>query len=148
MPTKRKISVVKLTRAEDHSQHTGVPVSQYLLLVEQIRQGIPATAYTTLAQRLGVSKTELATKLRISPRTILNSRRKKLSSQESEKMVRVRQIFDEAENIFGSSEEARTWINTPQRGLEFHKPIEMLDTDVGAGYVRDYLGAIKYGNVW
>jgi uncharacterized protein (DUF2384 family) len=39
-------------------------------------------------------------------------------------------------------------MNTPQRGLEFHKPIEMLDTDVGAWCVRDYLSAIKYGNVW
>ena len=39
-------------------------------------------------------------------------------------------------------------MNTPQRGLEFHKPIELLDTDVGAGYVWDLLSAIKYGNIW
>jgi putative toxin-antitoxin system antitoxin component (TIGR02293 family) len=63
-------------------------------------------------------------------------------------MVRVEQILDEAESIFGSASQARTWINSPQRGLEFRKPIELLDTDVGAEYVRDYLSAIKYGNVW
>ena len=63
-------------------------------------------------------------------------------------MLRVGQIFDEAEEVFGSAEEAKTWINSGQRGLGGRKPLELLDTDVGAGTVRDLLSAIKYGNVW
>ena len=63
-------------------------------------------------------------------------------------MVRVEQILNEAEKVFGSANEAKTWIISPQRGLGFYKPLEMLDTDVGAGHVRDFLSAIKYGNVW
>jgi putative toxin-antitoxin system antitoxin component (TIGR02293 family) len=149
MPATGKIAVAKASLPKERSLHTQKTApSHYLILVERIRQGIPSTVYAGLAQRLGITKTELATKLRISRRTILDRRRKKLSTQESEKMVRVQQIFDEAEGVFGSAEEAKTWINSPQRGLDFRKPIEMLDTDIGGGYVRDYLSAIKYGNVW
>jgi putative toxin-antitoxin system antitoxin component (TIGR02293 family) len=148
MSAANNIPGAKISPPRGRLPRAGAVVSEHLILVEQIREGIPSTAYTTLAQRLGISKTELANKLRISPRTILDRRRKKLSAQESEKMVRVGRIFDEAENVFGSAREARTWMNTPQRGLEFHRPIELLDTDVGAGYVRDLLSAIKYGNIW
>jgi len=48
------------------------------------------------------------------------------------------QILDEAKNVFGSKAEARQWMNSPQRGLEFQKPIEMVDTGVGAGCVPEY----------
>jgi putative toxin-antitoxin system antitoxin component (TIGR02293 family) len=138
MPATGKIPVVKIARLSERS----------LILVEQIRKGIPSRVYTDVAKRLGLTKTELATKLRISPRTVLDRNRKRLSAQESEKMLRVGQIFDEAEEVFGSAEEAKTWINSGQRGLGGRKPLELLDTDVGAGTVRDLLSAIKYGNVW
>ena len=138
MPATGKIPVVKIARLSERS----------LILVEQIRKGIPSRVYTDVAKRLGLTKTELATKLRISPRTVLDRNRKRLSAPESEKMLRVGQIFDEAEEVFGSAEEAKTWINSGQRGLGGRKPLELLDTDVGAGTVRDLLSAIKYGNVW
>jgi putative toxin-antitoxin system antitoxin component (TIGR02293 family) len=147
MPPTSRIPAVKKSPNQRRSARARRMTSP-LHLVEQIREGIPSTAYTALAQRLGLTKTELATTLRIAPRTILDRRRKKLSPPESEKMVRVEQILDEAEKVFGSANEAKTWIISPQRGLGFHKPLEMLDTDVGAGHVRDFLSAIKYGNVW
>ena len=33
-------------------------------------------------------------------------------------------------------------------GLEEQRPIDLMDTELGAGQVRDYLGAIEQGNYW
>ena len=50
--------------------------------------------------------------------------------------------------MFGSEEEARRWLTNPAYGLEDQRPIDLLDTEPGAMQVRDYLGAIEYGNYW
>jgi len=144
VPATGKIRATRISLPQEHT----LPQEHLLRLVERIRKGIPARTYTLLAQRLGIPKKELAIKLRISPRTIQDKHRKKLSAQESEKMLRVDQIFEEAKTVLGTTEGAKDWIKSPQRGLEFRKPLDLLDTDVGASYVRDLLSAIKYGNVW
>ncbi len=37
---------------------------------------------------------------------------------------------------------------SPAFGLEDQRPIDLLDTEPGGAQVRDYLGAIEYGNYW
>ena len=58
------------------------------------------------------------------------------------------QIFKEAEEVFGSKDEAQIWLNTPQRGLDFRKPTDLVTAELGAEHVRAYLSAIRYGNIW
>jgi len=36
----------------------------------------------------------------------------------------------------------------PVHGLEGQRPIDLLDTELGGTQVREYLGAIEYGNYW
>jgi putative toxin-antitoxin system antitoxin component (TIGR02293 family) len=50
--------------------------------------------------------------------------------------------------VFGSVKEAREWLLSPASGLEGQRPIDLLDTEPGGAQVRDYLGAIEYGNYW
>jgi putative toxin-antitoxin system antitoxin component (TIGR02293 family) len=76
------------------------------------------------------------------------SRRTKLTPEETEKILRIKHLFEHATKVFGSEEEARHWLNNPAYGLEGQRPIDLLDTEPGAMQVRDYLGAIEYGNYW
>jgi putative toxin-antitoxin system antitoxin component (TIGR02293 family) len=58
------------------------------------------------------------------------------------------EIFEQAVKVFGSEEEARAWLVEPAYGLDGQRPIDLLTTESGAAIVRDYLGAIEYGNYW
>jgi len=83
----------------------------------------------------------------LSPRTMA-SRRTRLTSEETEKTLRAKYLFEQAVGVFGSEEEARRWLTNPAYGLEDQRPIDLLDTEPGAMQVRDYLGAIECGNYW
>ena len=66
----------------------------------------------------------------------------------AEKVLRIRNVFEHALRVFGSVKEAREWLLSPAYGLEGQRPIDLLDTEPGGAQVRDYLGAIEYGNYW
>jgi putative toxin-antitoxin system antitoxin component (TIGR02293 family) len=134
-----KINVEQL---KSRSSHRDV-----LERIASIRVGIPAQDFETTAEKIGLSKKELAEKLGLSPRTI-SSRKNILSPEESEKTLRIQDIFEGATRVFGSAEEAQAWLNSPAYGLKNQRPIDLLDTDLGAQQVKGLLSAIKYGNVW
>jgi putative toxin-antitoxin system antitoxin component (TIGR02293 family) len=119
--------------------------------ITAIRKGIPPKDFVLMARQIGLSQSELARKLGLSPRTMaarIAGGRKKLSPDESEKVLRIRHVFEHALRVFGSVKEAREWLLSPAYGLEGQRPIDLLDTEPGGAQVRDYLGAIEYGNYW
>jgi len=119
--------------------------------IASIRKGIPPKDFVLMARQIGLSQAELARRLGLSPRTMaarIAGGRKKLSPDETEKVLRIRHIFEHAVRVFGSVKEARDWLMSPASGLEGQRPIDLLDTEPGGAQVRDYLGAIEYGNYW
>ena len=119
--------------------------------IASIRKGIPPKDFVLMARQIGLSQAELARRLGLSPRTMaarIAGGRKKLSPDETEKVLRIRHIFEHAIRVFGSVKEAREWLLSPASGLEGQRPIDLLDTEPGGAQVRDYLGAIEYGNYW
>lgn len=123
----------------------------FRVLVEEIRKGVPSKIFVETAKRMGLGQEELARKLGLKPRTIasrLASREKKLNPNESERVLRIKQIFDQAVQVFGSEEQAREWVMNTAYGLEGQRPIDLMDTEPGSSQVREYLGAIEQGNYW
>lgn len=137
----------KIRRARITGQGRTKPVVDVLERISLIRNGIPAKEFDSIAVLVGLSKKELAEKLGLSPRT-LSTRKDTLSPEESEKTLRIHELFNQAKEVFGSETEAQLWITSPAYGLNNQRPIDLLDTDLGAQQVRGLLGAIKYGNVW
>jgi putative toxin-antitoxin system antitoxin component (TIGR02293 family) len=137
----RKIRRAKI-RGRDLKAATNI-----LERISLIRSGIPARQFDSVAVLVGLSKRELAEKLGLSPRT-LSTRKNTLSPEESEKTLRTHELFNEAKEVFGSQTEAQAWMTSPAYGLNNQKPIDLLDTDLGAQQVKGLLSAIKYGNVW
>jgi putative toxin-antitoxin system antitoxin component (TIGR02293 family) len=126
--------------------HAGV-TSTTMVQISLIREGAPAETFAQTAKNIGLAQAELAKKLGLSPRTMA-SRRTRLTSEETEKILRAKYLFEQAVGVFGSEEEARRWLTNPAYGLEDQRPIDLLDTEPGAMRVRDYLGAIECGNYW
>jgi putative toxin-antitoxin system antitoxin component (TIGR02293 family) len=116
-------------------------------LAELVRKGLPASAVTRLAERLEVGNTVLSQKLGIPRRTLTRrlSHGARLTAAESDRTVRLARVYASAVEMIGDEEKAVVWLQTPNRALRGERPLDQLDTDVGAREVEDLLGRIAYG---
>jgi putative toxin-antitoxin system antitoxin component (TIGR02293 family) len=69
----------------------------------------------------------------------------RLTSQESDKVVRFSRLLRLAADLFGSVERGRAWLKHSQRGLGGAVPLDFAQTEVGAQEVERLLGRIDYG---
>jgi putative toxin-antitoxin system antitoxin component (TIGR02293 family) len=116
-------------------------------LAQCVREGLPASSVAVLAQRLHLSKTALSRKLGIPQRTMTRrlNQGSVLTSAESDRMVRMARVYANAVEMIGDQEKAVEWLLTPNRALGGERPLNQLDTDVGARLVEDILGRIAFG---
>ncbi|MCU0776554.1 MAG: DUF2384 domain-containing protein [Akkermansiaceae bacterium] len=117
-------------------------------MMRRIRQGLPAESFVQAAERLGVSQEVLANKLGLVART-LNRKRKageKLSAQESERILRVARVWNQARNLFRGDDAIAEWLLRPCASLGQESPLDLLDTDVGTAEVEGLIAGLAYGN--
>lgn len=114
-------------------------------LVDSIREGIPSSAIDVVSGYVGIPKIEVARVLHMNPRTLARRRGGVLSSEESEKVVRMGRVMERAAEVFGDMDSAAEWLKVPNRALSGQTPLSMLDTDIGSEAVMDTLGRIEHG---
>ena len=115
--------------------------------VPLIRRKLPASAVQSVTAATGLSQSELLRSLGMVERTI--ARRKKadelLSQDETEKLVRFARIAARAAQVFGDGDAALDWLRAPNAALEHNRPLDLLDTEIGASMVQETLGHIEHG---
>lgn len=114
-------------------------------LASLVEQRLPASTITSLV-RGGLSDAEVYQL--IVPRRTLSHRMAKhqpLSTEESDKAVRVARITAMAEHVFRAPEPAWRWLRKPKRRFEGKSPIEMLATEAGARLVEEMIIQFDYG---
>ena len=67
------------------------------------------------------------------------------TSPESDHIARAARVRVHAIEMIGDEEKAIAWLNTPNRALDGQRPLDLLDTDMGARMVEDIAGRIAYG---
>jgi putative toxin-antitoxin system antitoxin component (TIGR02293 family) len=88
----------------------------------------------------------LAKALDISPRTVVRRKRERvLSRDESEKLVRLANVFVRAAEVFEGAQCALDWLKAPNAALCAASPLSLLDTELGANVVLKALGRIEQG---
>ena len=116
--------------------------------IKRIKNGIPLDEFDSLTQRLGLTKEDFAKMIGISAPTL--SRRKKshtpLDPHQSDRLVRFQRLLDKAIALFdGNEADARAWLNSPARALDFQKPINFAETETGAREVENLIGRLEHG---
>lgn len=116
-------------------------------LAQLVRKGLPASSVTALAEKLTVTNASLSRRLGIPQRTMTRrlSQKSRLTAAESDRTVRLARVFANAVEMIGDEQKAVKWLGTPNRALGGGRPLDQLDTDVGARGVEDLLGRIAYG---
>jgi len=116
-------------------------------LARLVRCGLPASTVTVLAGRLDVGNAALSRKLGIARRTLTRrlSRGARLTAAESDRTARLARVYANAIEMIGDESKAVEWLLTPNRALGGERPLDQLDTDLGARTVEDILGRIAYG---
>ena len=116
-------------------------------LARLVREGLPASSVTALAAKLDMGNAVLSRRLGIPQRTLTRrlSQRSRLTAAESDRTVRFARVYTNAVEMIGDEEKAVEWLRTPNRALGGDRPLDQLDTDLGARAVEDILGRIAYG---
>lgn len=116
-------------------------------LTQLIRKGLPVGSITALAERLRIGNSVLSRKLGIPQRTLTRRLNQALllTPAESDRTVRMARVYANAVEMIGDQEKAIEWLSTPNRALGGERPLDQLDTDMGARMVEDILGRIAYG---
>src|SRR5215469_2209778 len=94
-------------------------------LIRLIDKGLPWSTVPAFARVSGFSQQELADFLGVPARTFARRRISgTLDSGESERLLRLAEIFDAALRLFdGDNDGARQWLTAPVRGLNNARPI-------------------------
>ena len=126
-------------------QLVGQPIRSEMDLVVMVTTGLPAKSVGTLKQAV-----ELDTEL-VAPETTLRRRiqeKRPLSTDESERMIRIARITSLAERLFDDRELAHAWMNAPARyidGAEPITPMALSATDPGARLLESIILRTEYG---
>jgi putative toxin-antitoxin system antitoxin component (TIGR02293 family) len=110
-----------------------------------VRRGVPYPAFAKATKELDVSNRLLEKALRLSSRSLQRRARGRLNLVESERIVRLVQVYARAEHVLGAHDAAIDWLTRPNRALAGDVPLSLLDTEIGAKSVLDVLGRVEYG---
>jgi len=119
-----------------------------LEVLPQVRNGLPAAMFGEVAAKLGLSTGALAAKLGIARRTVTRKQGNgaPLSSETSEKLLRVARVRNLGRTLFTTDEAVSNWLSKPDASLGDTAPFDLLDTDLGAREVEDLLRALANGH--
>ena len=116
------------------------------VLIQNIKKGLPISAFEKIQRELEVSADTLASTVNIASRTL--ARRKKegrFQPDESERVLRIASLFDRALQVLHNQNRVKLWFKSPQKGLGGKTPLEYADTEPGAREVEDLLGRLEHG---
>jgi putative toxin-antitoxin system antitoxin component (TIGR02293 family) len=114
-------------------------------LVTMVEDGLATEALEGL-RRSGLTDDEIY--LLIVPRRTLThrrARREALSSEESDRAVRLARIAALGEHVFGASERAWRWLRAAKRQFDGRTPLQLTATEAGARLVEELLYRIDEG---
>jgi putative toxin-antitoxin system antitoxin component (TIGR02293 family) len=123
----------------------GKPVTCDLDIACLIRDGLPVDVIDRLISDKTVTPDEVK-RIIMAPKAIAERRRKGgLTPEQSERVIRAARIIAEALETFGSRDKALIWMRRACAVLGGKAPIDLLDTEEGAGLVESLLGRIAHG---
>lgn len=135
-----------------HSKYTiekllGVEAADNLKLAKKVETGFSFDALERLGRTTGLPLEKLRVAVRITSRTLTRRRRdKKLSPEESDRLVSVSRLLAQTFEMFeGNAEAGLRWFQSANRALGGLSPIEAAATETGTREVENLIGRLEHG---
>jgi len=110
------------------------------------RKGIPKSKLLAIARESGLTLKELSSYLRISTRSIQEKELTQfIAPGPSERALYIAKLFKSGNDLFGTIEKFRNWLNMENSVMGGEKPVSYLDTFSGIQLVLDELNAMEFG---
>jgi putative toxin-antitoxin system antitoxin component (TIGR02293 family) len=129
--------------------HTSNWTNEIHSQISEIKKGYSIDKFEQLKEDLGINQEMLAKIASISLATMY--RRKissgRLTSDESEKIYRLKKLYETALEVLETKNNVKTWFSTSQIVFENKTPLEYADTLPGSEEVERVLRRIEHGIV-
>jgi putative toxin-antitoxin system antitoxin component (TIGR02293 family) len=135
-------------KSQARGRSVGLPAgSDVGEIVRNVEAGFPFAAIERFQRVSGLPLAQIAALMRIPPRTLARRRtRGKLGTDESERLLRIATVFEQALDLFeGDAEAAKNWLTTPKKGLGGAVPLQFARTEIGAREVESLIGRLEHG---
>jgi putative toxin-antitoxin system antitoxin component (TIGR02293 family) len=121
-------------------------VSSLRLDLEAVEAGVPVATMDNFVAASGMKQKDVL-EVVIPLRTLKHrkARKEPLTLDESDKLVRLIRVYDQAVHVLGEKEKAVYWLSEPKRRFEGRTPIQMMVTGLGTRMVEEMLGQIQHG---
>ena len=111
-----------------------------------IREGLPKSALDNMIKITGFSIQEISHILRTSDRTLRRyASSHLLNAEQTERVIELAKLYTRGEEVFGSLEAFKEWMDSRVLALGNKKPKDFLDTSMGIDMLMDELGRIEHG---
>ena len=144
--------VLEKTKSSGQGKYTvenllGIETADNLKLAEKVEAGFSFGAFERLGKTTGLSVERLRVAVRITPRTLTRRRKeKKLSPEESDRLVSVSRLLAQTFELFeGNAEAGMRWFQSPNRALNGQSPLQIAATETGAREVENLIGRLEHG---
>jgi putative toxin-antitoxin system antitoxin component (TIGR02293 family) len=125
----------------------GITAANIGELILQVERGFSFKSLRRLESHSGLPASLIGSIIGIPERTL--ARRKtagKLTSEESERLLRLSTVFEKAAELFeGDVTAAVKWLTTSHKALGDHPPLAYSRTELGAREVENLIGRLEHG---
>ncbi len=114
--------------------------------IQRIKRGLPITFFNSICKDIELNENRLASIIKTSAST-LTIRKKEgvFSLSESERLLRIRLIYNKALEVFENEKVVQKWLKNPYWLIDNIAPIDYLDTEIGGREIEKILHHLKNG---
>lgn len=114
--------------------------------IQIVKDGIEKSDLVALKTRARLDYNELADALSVTRATLINKKdNEKFNMAVSEKILDLADLYAFGFEVFGDEDSFISWMNSPNRALQFQSPFSFVDNQFGRQEVRNLIGRIAYG---
>ncbi len=119
-----------------------------MLIIHTIRKGLPYYLFEKIKEITPFTEDDWADYLNLSKKTLQRHKNEInffFKPIHSEKIIELAEVTNYGKEVFDTTEQFYTWLNTPSFALENLKPAELLKDSYGKELVMAELNRIDYG---